>query len=126
MPQRYEILYTNEAEEMLVGIQDRRVQGKIADLVDSLADSPESRGKALLHDLLGFRSLRAIGQRYRIVYLVDTTTLQVVIVGVGLRKEGNRDDIYEKVRRVVRGLKQVVAVVGKTPTRKNHLLQPSF
>lgn len=46
-------------------------------------------------------------------------TLQVVIVGVGLRKEGDRDDIYAKVRRALRGLKKAMAVVRKTPTRIN-------
>ncbi len=105
MEQKYEVLYTDDAADMLAEIQDRRVQRKLADMVDSLAELPESRGKALLRDLFGFRSLRAIGQRYRIVYMVDTVSLQVVIVGLGIRKDGDRRDIYEKVRRVIQSSK---------------------
>ena len=105
MEQEYEVLYTDEAADMLAEIQDRRVQRKLADMVDSLAESPESRGKALLRDLFGFRSIRAIGQRYRIVYMVDTASLQAIIVGVGIRKDGDRGDIYEKMRRVIQSNK---------------------
>lgn len=65
MRQRYEVLYTSEAEKMLAEIQGLDVQGKLTELVDGLADLPEPRGKALMRDLLGFRSLRAIGRRYR-------------------------------------------------------------
>jgi mRNA interferase RelE/StbE len=105
MEQKYEVLYTDEAADMLVEIQDRRVQRKLADMVDSLAELPESRGKALLRDLFGFRSIRAIGQRYRIVYMVDTTSLQVTVVGIGIRKDGDRGDIYEKMRRAIQSTK---------------------
>ena len=101
MAQRYEVHYSEEAEELLARIKDRRVQTKLADLVDGLALDPELRGKALVRDLSGFRSLRAIGQRYRIVYRVDPTALQVIVYGLGLRKEGDREDIYERMRRAV-------------------------
>ena len=101
MPQRYEVHYSEEAEEMLAKVKDRRVQTKLADLVDGLALDPELRGKPLMRDLFGFRSIRGIGQRYRIVYRVDPTALQVVVYGLGLRKEGDREDIYELMRRAV-------------------------
>ena len=105
MEQEYEVLYTDAAADMLAEIQDRRIQKKLADMVDSLAESPESRGKALLRDLFGFRCIRAIGQRYRIVCTVDTVSLQVIIVGVGIRKDGDRGDIYERMRRVIQSTK---------------------
>ena len=105
MEQEYEVLYTDDAADMLAEIQDRRVQKKLSDMVDSLVESPESRGKALLRDLFGFRSIRAIGQRYRIVYTVDTVSLQVIIVGVGIRRDGDRGDIYEQMRRVIQSTK---------------------
>jgi len=40
--------------------------------------------------------------------MVDNSNLQVVIIGIGIRKEGDRDDIYERVRRVVRTFKTVL------------------
>jgi len=117
MPQRYEVQYSEEAEEMLANIKDRRVQTKLADLVDSLALDPELRGKALMRDLFGFRSIRAVGQRYRIVYRVDPTALQVTVYGLGLRKEGDREDIYQQMRRVVHPLAAPV-VTSPKPKRK--------
>ena len=117
MSQRYEVLYSEEAEEMLAKVKDRRVQTKVADLVDGLALDPELRGKSLVRDLFGFRSIRAIGQRYRIVYRVDPTALQVVVYGLGLRKEGDREDIYERMRRAVHPPVDP-AVTGPNPKRK--------
>lgn len=105
MDQQYEVHYTEDAEAMLAEIQDKRIQKKLADLVDSLTDSPEAKGKPLLKDLFGFRSVRAVGQRYRIVYSVDAATLQVTVVGLGIRKEGDREDVYAKVRRLGADLK---------------------
>ncbi len=52
------------------------------------------QGKALVGRLKGYRSIRALGQRYRIVYRVDKSKIIVVIVGAGIRKEGDKKDIY--------------------------------
>lgn len=107
--QRYDVRLTKEAESMLTEIKDKRVQAKLVELAVSLSESPEAKGKALLRDLFGFRSVRAVGQRYRIVYSVDATTLQVIVVGLGIRKEGDREDIYAKVRRLGADLKTTAA-----------------
>ena len=50
----------------------------------------------------GYRSIRAVGQRYRIVYKVESEAVTVYIVAVGIRKEGGRDDVYRLVRTLVR------------------------
>ncbi|MDJ0589387.1 MAG: hypothetical protein QNJ72_05225 [Pleurocapsa sp. MO_226.B13] len=55
---------------------------------------PEKQGKALSGKLKGYRSVRALGQRYRIVYRVERSTITVLIVGAGIRKEGIKKDIY--------------------------------
>ena len=57
--------------EQLRAIPDRRVQKTIAASIDRLTKEPEKQGKPLLGELLGYRSLRAVGQRYRILYRVD-------------------------------------------------------
>jgi len=35
-----------------------------------------------------------VGQRYRIIYKVDRDLVLVLVVGVGMRREGDRQDIY--------------------------------
>lgn len=42
----------------------------VAQAVDSLATEPLQRGKRLLGELAGYRSLRAVGQRYRLLELL--------------------------------------------------------
>lgn len=58
--------------------------------------------------LKGFRSLRAAGQRYRIVYKVFESEVVVIVVAVGIRKEGDTKDIYELMKKYVR-----IGLLGK-------------
>ena len=53
-------------------------------------------------ELAGFRSVRAVGQRYRIVYRVERRVVTVLIVAVGRRRSGERSDVYELARRLLR------------------------
>jgi mRNA interferase RelE/StbE len=45
-------------------------------------------------NLSGFRSVRAVGQRYRIVYKTEQEQVLVLVVGIGRRKDGDKKDIY--------------------------------
>ena len=90
----YHIQFTPLALEMLAAVKDRREQEKLRDRIDKLRIEPEKQGKALVDNLSGFRSIRAVGQRYRIVYKVEQDQVLVVVVGVGRRKEGDKKDIY--------------------------------
>ena len=87
---------------MLDAIGDRRIREKIGIVVDSLEYHPELRGKPLGDDLAGYRSVRAVGQRYRIVYRVERSLVTVVVVAAGIRKEGSRDDIYRVMAKLIR------------------------
>ena len=87
---------------MLDAIGDRRIREKIGIVVDSLEYDPELRGKPLGDDLAGYRSVRAVGQRYRIVYRVERSLVTVVVVAAGIRKEGSRDDIYRVMAKLIR------------------------
>jgi mRNA interferase RelE/StbE len=75
-------------------IKDKREQEGLKNRIEKLASEPEKQGKALSGKLKGYRSVRALGQRYRIVYRVDRSTITVLIIGVGIRKEGAKKDIY--------------------------------
>jgi mRNA interferase RelE/StbE len=90
----YQIEVTPQARKMLRNISDRRVQSKIQERIDDLAQEPAKQGKALTEELTTYRSLRAVGQRYRIIYRVEEERVVVFVLAVGLRKEKSRRDIY--------------------------------
>ncbi|MBI1870815.1 MAG: type II toxin-antitoxin system RelE/ParE family toxin [Chlamydiae bacterium] len=98
----YAIKLTLTAQAMLYDVRDRRIMGKIRDRIDGLAYEPEKQGKALVGDLSSFRRLTALGRRYRIIYRVDREKLRVNVVGVGIRKEGDKSDIYHLARKLIR------------------------
>lgn len=98
----FKISLTPAAAKLLADIQDARVRESIANRVSGLAIEPEKQGKPLLGDLSGLRSLRAVGQRYRVIYRVKRSVVTIIVVCVGIRKEGDRRDIYELARKLVR------------------------
>ncbi len=86
---------------MLAEIADRRVREKIRQTIDRLINDPEKQGKPLVGPYLGYRSLRAVGQRYRIIYRVEHHKVLVIVVGIGLRKEGDKADIYRRLQKLI-------------------------
>ena len=98
----YRIVLTPTALKLLEAIADRRIREQIRNRIDGLAHDPEQQGKPLGGELVGFRSLRAVGQRYRILYRVERSRILVIVIGVGLRKEGNRRDIYRLAQKLIR------------------------
>jgi len=101
-PPGYEVFWTATAFEMLAEVADRRVRQQLFDTSKRLQSDPEKQGKPLREGLLGFRSLRVVGQRYRLIYSVDPGVRIVHVVAAGLRREGSRDDVYELAQRIVR------------------------
>jgi mRNA interferase RelE/StbE len=90
------------ALKMIKGISDARIRGKISDVIGRLASDPEKQGNPLVGELAGFRSIRAVGQRYRIIYIVRKKEIIVVIVAAGISKEGDKADIYKLAQRLIR------------------------
>ena len=99
---KWQIKLTPTALKLMSDISDRRIREKIGAVIDRLTEDPEKQGKALLGELSGFRSIRAVGQRYRIIYQVRGTDIVVVIVAVGLRRDGAKDDIYNLAKKLFR------------------------
>ncbi len=54
----------------------------------------------LVKDLSGFRSIRAAG-RYRNIYKIDTQTVIIYILAVGVREQGDKKDIYEIAKKLL-------------------------
>jgi mRNA interferase RelE/StbE len=98
----YRIVLTPTARDLLEAIPDRRVREKIGERIDGLSSEPEKQGKPLTEELAGYRSLRAVGQRYRILYQVDRNKGLVLIVALGIRKAGDRKDIYALAKKLIR------------------------
>lgn len=97
----YEVELTLLALEMLGNVKDRREQQALSDRIDKLKLEPEKQGKPLLDKLQGYFSVRAVGQRYRIVYQVVQEQVVVLVVGVGRRKEGDKKDVYRLMERLL-------------------------
>ena len=90
------------AQDMVLKIADRRIQEKLLERMTALAADPELQGKPLGDDLAGYRSVRAVGQRYRIIYRVARSEVVVVVVAAGIRKEGSREDVYRVAAKLIR------------------------
>ena len=90
----YKIIFSIQAQKLFTDIKDRREQSIILARIEKLKDEPEKQGKALSEELLGYRSIRSVGQRYRIIYKIDQEQVVIVIVGIGRRKEGDKRDVY--------------------------------
>jgi len=99
---RYEIILKTSAIKMLKDIPDRRIQRKLLDAIHALEQEPEKQGKALTGELEGYRALRAIGQRYRILYRVERNQIIVIVFAIGIRKEGDKKDIYSLAKKLVK------------------------
>ena len=81
---------------------DRRARESILSTIERLQTDPVSRGQALTDSLSGYRSHRAAGQRYRIIFTVNQESNTVTVVLVGIRKEGDKRDVYALAQRLVR------------------------
>ncbi|MBI2001264.1 MAG: type II toxin-antitoxin system RelE/ParE family toxin [candidate division NC10 bacterium] len=102
MPIPYRVVLTPTARSMLAAIKVRRIQEKIREKIDGLARDPDLHGKPLLGELTGLRGVRAVAQRYRIIYRVHQDRVEVLVVAIGLRREGHREDIYRLAQRLLR------------------------
>src|SRR6266700_6800200 len=97
-----EIIVTPLAEKQLGTITDKRIQQGIEQAIDSLEVDPKTKGKPVVGTLEGYRSIRAVSQRYRIIYKIDDSQQTVTIIALGIRKEGDKADIYNLAKKLVR------------------------
>lgn len=91
---KYRVEYSEDAERLIASIKDRRVKRKLLDRIDELDHDPLLQGEPLEDELKGYRSIRAVGQRYRVIYKVEADRVLVFVFWLGLRREGSPDDVY--------------------------------
>jgi mRNA interferase RelE/StbE len=102
VPVTYRVRWTETAVELLERIPDRRIQRTVYTRAGQLDHDPERQGKPLLGELAGFRSVRTVGQRYRIVYQIQADEVVVAVVAVGLRKDGDKNDVYALAKKLLK------------------------
>jgi mRNA interferase RelE/StbE len=98
---KYEILITDTCLGLIEKIPDKKIQLAILNRIEGLSDEPDKQGKMLVKELSGFRSIHAAG-RYRIIYKVDKQTVIIYILAVGIRKQGDKKDIYKITRKLLK------------------------
>ncbi len=99
---RWHIKLTLPALKQLAAIKDTRVRESISRRINALENDPERQGKPLGDELTGYHSIRAVGQRYRILYKLEAEQVIVVVVALGIRKQGDKKDVYELVKKLAR------------------------
>ena len=98
----WQIILTPVARAQIRAITDMRIRTAVIARIDDLTHEPEQRGKPLFEELAGHYSVRAVGQRYRIIYQLNNQTVIVHVVAIGRRKQGDKNDIYTLARRLFR------------------------
>ena len=99
---RWTVVLTRNAELQLAAIKDRRVQDGLRSSLKRLEYEPELQGKPLIGELASYRSVRAVGQRYRILYSVDGERVTVLVVTLGIRRDGDKKDVYQLAKKLIR------------------------
>ena len=99
---RWHIKLTLPALKQLTAIKDTRVRESIGRRINALENDPERQGKPLSDELSGYYSIRAVGQRYRILYKLEEEQVIVAVVALGIRKAGDKKDVYELAKKLAR------------------------
>ena len=99
---RWDVIVIPIAEKQLATIKDKRIQEGLRTSLRRLEYEPEKQGKAMHDELTGYRSVRAIGQRYRIIYKLEEERVIVSVVTLGIRKEGDKKDVYALAKKLAR------------------------
>ncbi len=97
---RWKVIIMPVATKQLQKVSDRRIQEGLRARLKRLEYEPDRQGKPLQDDLQGYRSVRAVGQRYRIIYKIEEDQISVLVVTVGIRKEGDKKDAYAMAKKL--------------------------
>lgn len=98
----YTIKLTQIAAEFIAKL-DGKSQQQIMEKIEVLKEYPLKVGKPLKGNLQDYRSIRSVGQRYRIIYQVKETEVEVIVVAVGIRRDGDKkNDVYELMKKYIK------------------------
>ena len=97
---KYKILITDTCLALIGKITEKKIQRTILTRIESLLNEPNKQGKMLVKELSGYRSIHA-AERYRIIYKVDEQTVIIYILAAGIRKQGDKKDIYKITKKLL-------------------------
>ena len=98
----YTIKLTQIAAEFIAKLYNKSQQ-QVMEKLEILKEYPLKVGKALKGNLQNYRSIRSVGQRYRIIYQVKETEIEVIVVAVGIRRDGDKkNDVYELMKKYIK------------------------
>lgn len=97
----YKIKLSQNAAANLKKI-DNKTRTQIINKISLLKENPLLLGKPLTGPLKQFRALKAAGQCYRVIYQVMEYEIIVLVVAVGIRKSGDKKDIYELMKKYIK------------------------
>lgn len=98
----YSIKLTQIAADFISKL-DSKSQQQVLEKIEILKEEPLKLGKPLKGNLKDYRSIRSTGQRYGIIYQIKETEIEVIVVAVGIRREGDKkSDIYELMKKYVK------------------------
>ena len=98
----WQISITPAARNMLLAIKDSSTRQALIRKIDGLIEHPDLQGKQLIGSLDRFRSVRAAGQRYRIIYEILGQQVRVIVIAVGIRRDGDTKDIYKLTQKLIK------------------------
>lgn len=99
-PLIWRVAISPEADRHFSNLPDKRIQKTLDRHINGLGLEPEKQGKPLKGDLTGLTS-KHVG-RYRIIYHLDYDNHTVSVEGIGIRKQGDRKDIYKLMKKMFR------------------------
>jgi len=98
---KYRIILTETCLSLIEKISDKKLQRTILLRIKGLSEDPDKQGKMLTSELSGFRSIHAAG-RYRVIFKADKHTVTVYILAAGIRKQGDKKDIYKITKKLLK------------------------
>ena len=75
----WQVELTARVLEQLAEIKDRKIQAGTQTALYRLQQNPDLQGKPLGGELAGYRSVRAVGQRYRTIYRLEQEQVIVLV-----------------------------------------------
>lgn len=98
----YRIVFTDEAKQFLAKLRDKRELKILLSRIEELAENPDQQGKPLSKNLAGYFSIRAVSQRYRVIYRIEESAVLVIVTTLGRRKDSDSKDVYRLADKFVR------------------------
>jgi mRNA interferase RelE/StbE len=101
VPRRYPIQIAPTGYRSLRDLKDKKTRRQIAKGIDGLGLASERQGKALVGPIEGVPSVRAVRDRFRVLYDVDKSARLVSVLLVGERSPGPDADIYALAKKLL-------------------------